>query len=93
MALCGADGTDAIQPTAYDIGSQDGLVYMVVELIEGDTLRDLLKRGALPQSRAVEIAGQVADGLAAAHAGTIVHRDLKPEPEAEEIDDLRLECV
>src|ERR1035437_9928732 len=52
---------------------------MVVELIEGDTLRDLLKRGALPQSRAVEIAGQVADGLAAAHAGTIVHRDLKPE--------------
>src|ERR1035437_3831142 len=65
--------------SVYDIGSQDGLVYMVVELIEGDTLRDQLKRGALPQSRAVEIAGQVADGLAAAHAGTIVHRDLKPE--------------
>jgi serine/threonine protein kinase len=65
--------------SVYDIGSQDGLVYIVSELIEGETLRDLLKRGALPQSRVVEIAGQVADALAAAHAGTIVHRDLKPE--------------
>ena len=65
--------------SVYDIGSQDGLVYIVSELIDGETLRDLLKHGPLPQSRVVEIAGQVAEALAAAHAGTIVHRDLKPE--------------
>ena len=54
-------------------------MYIVSELIDGETLRDHLKRGALPQSRALEIAGQVADALAAAHAADIVHRDLKPE--------------
>ena len=65
--------------SVYDTGSQDGLVYIVSELIDGETLRDHLKRGALPQSRTLEIAGQVADALAAAHAADIVHRDLKPE--------------
>jgi eukaryotic-like serine/threonine-protein kinase len=65
--------------SVYDTGSQDGLVYIVSELIEGETLRDHLKRGALPQSRTLEIASQVADALAAAHAAAIVHRDLKPE--------------
>ena len=65
--------------SVYDTGSQDGLVYMVSELIDGETLRDHLKRGALPQSRTLEIAGQLADALAAAHAADIVHRDLKPE--------------
>ena len=65
--------------SVYDTGSQDGLVYIVSELIEGESLRDQLKGGVLAQSRAVEIAGQVADALAAAHAAGIVHRDLKPE--------------
>ena len=65
--------------SVYDTGSQDNLVYIVSELIEGETLRDQLKGGALPQSRVLEIAGQVADALAAAHAASIVHRDLKPE--------------
>jgi serine/threonine protein kinase len=65
--------------SVYDTGEQDGLVYIVTELIDGETLRELLKRGALPQSRVVDLASQVADALAAAHAAAIVHRDIKPE--------------
>ena len=65
--------------SVYDMGSQDGLVYIVTELIDGESLRDMVRRGPLPQSRAIEIGGQVADALAAAHAANIVHRDLKPE--------------
>ncbi len=65
--------------SVYDMGSQDGLAYIVTELIDGESLRDMVRRGPLPQSRAIEIGGQVADGLAAAHAANIVHRDLKPE--------------
>jgi len=65
--------------TVFDFGSQDGLTYIVSELIEGESLRDLIQRGPVPQNRLIEIAGQVADALAAAHASGIVHRDLKPE--------------
>jgi Tol biopolymer transport system component len=65
--------------SVFDTGSHDGLAYIVSELIDGESLRDLISRGPLPQSRAVEIASQVADALAAAHAASIVHRDLKPE--------------
>jgi Tol biopolymer transport system component len=65
--------------TVFDFGSQDGLTYIVTELIDGESLRDMLGRGPIPQNRLIEIAGQVADALAAAHASGIVHRDLKPE--------------
>src|ERR1035441_5092013 len=65
--------------SVFDIGSQDGMPYMVSELLEGDSLRDLLNRGPIPARKAVDYAQQIADGLAAAHEKRIVHRDLKPE--------------
>jgi serine/threonine protein kinase len=54
-------------------------LYVVTELLEGETLRDHLSRGALPVRKAIETATQIARGLAAAHDRGIVHRDLKPE--------------
>jgi Tol biopolymer transport system component len=65
--------------TIFDIGREDGVVYIVSELVEGESLRALLRRGSIPVRKAVEIAEQIADGLAAAHAAGIVHRDVKPE--------------
>src|SRR5260221_7978560 len=63
----------------YDLGTHEGAPYLITELLEGETLRDRLKKGALPPARAVELAVQIAAGLAAAHAKGIIHRDLKPE--------------
>jgi Tol biopolymer transport system component len=65
--------------SVFDLGSQDGLAYIVSELIEGESLREIIRRGPLSQNRTVEIGSQVADALAAAHVAGIVHRDLKPE--------------
>ena|ERR1051326_8260621 len=63
----------------FDIGSENGLMYVVEELLEGETLRERLRRGPLPARKAIDYAVQVAHGLAAAHAKGIVHRDVKPE--------------
>lgn len=63
----------------YDVGSHHGTPYIVSELLDGSTLRDRLRPGSLPTRRAIEIAVQIASGLAAAHEKGIVHRDLKPE--------------
>jgi TolB-like protein/Tfp pilus assembly protein PilF len=65
--------------TIYDIGRDENTTYIGMELVEGVTVRELISRGRLPIVRLVEIARQLADGLAKAHAAHIVHRDLKPE--------------
>jgi hypothetical protein len=63
----------------FDVGVESQQPYVVSELLEGGTLRDALSDGALPQRTAVDIAIQIAQGLAAAHQKGIVHRDVKPE--------------
>jgi len=63
----------------FDIGQQNGSPYLISELLEGETLRTVLDRGALSQRKAIEYGVQIAQGLAAAHEKGIVHRDLKPE--------------
>jgi serine/threonine-protein kinase len=64
----------------HDLGEIDGQVYLSMEWIQGETLRQLLRRaGALEQDRALEIAGEIAGALEAAHLHSVVHRDLKPE--------------
>jgi eukaryotic-like serine/threonine-protein kinase len=63
----------------FDFALADGLAYAVTELLEGETLRARLSQGALPIRRAVDVAIQIARGLAAAHEKGLTHRDLKPE--------------
>ena len=63
----------------YDVGTDAGVTFIVSELLEGRTLRQVLDEERLGLSRVVDLAAQIADGLAAAHARAIVHRDLKPE--------------
>ncbi|MFN7983003.1 MAG: protein kinase [Vicinamibacterales bacterium] len=63
----------------YDVGTHDGLLYLVEELVEGSTLRELIAKGPLPARKAVDYGRAIAQGLAAAHAKGIIHRDLKPE--------------
>ncbi len=63
----------------YDFGQAGGRHYAIMELLEGQTLRELLAGGPLSAKKAIEYGRQIAEGLAAAHARGIVHRDLKPE--------------
>jgi eukaryotic-like serine/threonine-protein kinase len=62
-----------------DVGEEQGAPYVVMELVEGRTLRDALAEGGLPLRHALDLAQQMAGALAAAHERGIVHRDLKPE--------------
>lgn len=63
----------------YDVGTHGEVPFLVTELLEGETLRERLNRGAIPVRKAIEIATQIAQALSAAHERGIVHRDLKPE--------------
>jgi serine/threonine protein kinase/tetratricopeptide (TPR) repeat protein len=62
----------------FDLGTEDGTVYAVAELLEGETLLARLAGGPMPWRKAAEIGIAIAEGLAAAHSKNIVHRDLKP---------------
>ena len=64
--------------TIYDVGDADGIPWIAMEWVDGQTLRHTLGTGPLPIREALQVARQIADGLAAAHAKGIVHRDLKP---------------
>ena len=64
--------------TLYDIGSHDGRHFMVMELLEGQPLKDRIARGALPVDKVLELGSQIAAALEAAHAQAVIHRDIKP---------------
>ena len=64
----------------YDVGEDDGVYYIVMEYVDGKTLKQLLKkRGTLTLSEAIDIMSQLTDGMAHAHDSYIIHRDLKPQ--------------
>jgi serine/threonine protein kinase len=65
--------------TIYDAGQIGSQPFISMELVGGETLREILGTGALPMRRGLKVAGQVSEGLAAAHEAGLVHRDLKPE--------------
>jgi eukaryotic-like serine/threonine-protein kinase len=64
--------------TLYDVGTQDGRAYLVMEYLEGETLAERLSRGPLPFKKILEFAIQIAEGLDATHRQGLIHRDLKP---------------
>src|SRR5215831_9526573 len=63
----------------FDVGTYEGVPYLVTELLEGSSLRARLMAGPIPGRKATEYGVQIAHGLAAAHDKGIVHRDLKPD--------------
>jgi non-specific serine/threonine protein kinase len=65
--------------TVYDIGKHDEKSFIVMELLEGKTLRTHIAKQPLELSNLLDVGIQIADGLAAAHAKGIIHRDIKPE--------------
>jgi serine/threonine protein kinase/Flp pilus assembly protein TadD len=65
--------------TIHEIGEHDGTRFIASEYVDGETLRERVKRGPLPEPELIDIALQITDGLAAAHDAGVVHRDIKPE--------------
>jgi predicted ATPase len=65
--------------TIYELGEDGATRYIAMELVEGQTLREMLAAGTPPMRRVIEIAAQIAEGLTKAHEAGITHRDLKPE--------------
>src|SRR5688572_26150117 len=64
--------------TLHDVGEQDGVNFLVMEHLEGETLAARISRGALPLDEALKVGGEIIDALDKAHRQSIVHRDLKP---------------
>src|SRR5215472_13326417 len=64
--------------TLHDIGSQDGVDYLVMECVEGETIAKRLEKGPLPLEQVLKFGAQIADAMDKAHRAGIVHRDLKP---------------
>ncbi len=65
--------------TIHDVGREHDTAYFAMEWVDGHTIREILNQGPVPLRRAIQIAHQIAEGLAKAHASGIVHRDLKPD--------------
>jgi serine/threonine protein kinase len=61
--------------TLHDVGQQDGVHFLVMEYLEGETLQERLQRGALSVDHALDVAIQIAEALAAAHRSGVIHRD------------------
>jgi serine/threonine protein kinase len=62
----------------HDVGSQDGIAYLVMECVEGETLATRLDKGPLPLEQVLKFGMQIADALDKAHRSGVLHRDLKP---------------
>ena len=63
----------------HDVGREAGTAYFAMEWVDGQTLREILRASPIPLRRSIQLAHQIAEGLAKAHAAGIIHRDLKPE--------------
>ena len=62
----------------YDVGHQDGIDFIVMEYLEGETLAERIKRGPIPTDQLLKIAGEICEGLERAHKAGVIHRDIKP---------------
>ena len=78
-ARAAARVNDPAVASIYEVGDADGVAFIAMEFVEGETLGALLDRGPLPHDRVVRFGHELARGLAKAHAHGVVHRDLKPE--------------